>query len=64
MRLLPGEIEHRIEEAIDAVFKQRERPTLAKLRRDIHKDCDAAGLKPPSRKRSGRAYRPVRCESW
>ena len=50
VRLLPGEIELRIEEAIDTVFKQRERPTLEKLRRDIRKDCDAAGLKPPSRK--------------
>jgi putative transposase len=50
VRLLPGEIELRIEAAIDAVFKQPERPTLEKLRRDIRKDCDAAGLKPPSRK--------------
>ena len=50
VRLLPSEIELRIEEAIDAVFKQRERPTLEKLRRDIRKDCDAAGLRPPSRK--------------
>ena len=50
VRLLPGEIELRIEAAIDTVFKQPERPTLEKLRRDIRKDCDAAGLKPPSRK--------------
>ena len=50
VRLLPGQIELRIEAAVDAVFKQRERPTLEKLRRDIRKDCDAAGLKPPSRK--------------
>jgi putative transposase len=49
-RLLRGEVEQRIEEAIDAVFKTRERPTLAKLRRDIRTDCNAAGLKPPSRK--------------
>jgi putative transposase len=50
VRLLPGEIDLRIEAAIDTVFKQPERPTLEKLRRDIRKDCDAAGLKPPSRK--------------
>jgi putative transposase len=50
VRLLPGEIELRIEAAIDTVFKQPERPTLEKLRCDIRKDCDAAGLKPPSRK--------------
>jgi hypothetical protein len=43
VRLLPGEIELRIEAAIDTVFKQPERPTLEKLRRDIRKDCDAAG---------------------
>jgi putative transposase len=49
-RLLPVEVEHRIDEAIDRVFKQRERPTMEKLRRDIRKDCDAAGLKPPSRR--------------
>jgi putative transposase len=49
-RLLRGEVEQRIEDAIDAVFKTRERPTLEKLRRDIRTDCDAAGLKPPSRK--------------
>jgi putative transposase len=48
--MLLGEVELRIEEAIDTVFKTRERPTLEKLRRDIRKDCDAAGLKPPSRK--------------
>jgi hypothetical protein len=48
VRLLAGEIELRIEAAIDTVFKQRERPTLEKLRRDIRKDCDAAGLKAPS----------------
>src|SRR5208283_4730159 len=30
-RFLPGEVEHRIEDAIDRVFKKRERPTLEKL---------------------------------
>jgi putative transposase len=49
-RLLPVEVERRIEGAIDTIFKTRERPTLEKLRRDIRKDCKAAGLKPPSRK--------------
>jgi hypothetical protein len=59
VRLLPGEIELRIEAAIDAVFKQPERPTLEKLRRDIRKDCDAAGLKPPSRKAQRRHGRSL-----
>jgi len=49
-RFLPSEVEHRIEDAIERVFKKRERPTLEKLRREIGADCDAAGLKPPSRK--------------
>jgi putative transposase len=49
-RRLPGVLEQRIEDAIDRVFKKRERPTLEKLRREIGADCDAAGLKPPSRK--------------
>jgi putative transposase len=49
-RLLSAEVEHRIEEAIDRVFKKRECPTLEKLRREIRTDCDTAGLKPPSRK--------------
>jgi len=49
-RLLPGEVEHRIEDAIDHVFKKRECPSLEKLRREIRADCNAAGLKPPSRK--------------
>ena len=49
-RVLPPEVELRIENAIEAVFKQRERPSVARLRRDIHQDCKAAGLAPPSRK--------------
>ena len=48
--LLPGEVEHRIEDAIDRVFKTRECPSLEKLRREIRADCNAAGLQPPSRK--------------
>ncbi len=48
--MLPPEVELRIENAIEAVFKQRERPSVARLRRDIHQDCKAAGLAPPSRK--------------
>jgi putative transposase len=47
--LLPGEVEHRIEDAIDRVFKTRECPSLEKLRREIRADCSAAGLQPPSR---------------
>lgn len=49
-RLLPDEIDRRIEGAIDAVFKKREKPTVRKLLRDIEVDCRAASLKVPSRK--------------
>jgi putative transposase len=49
-RLLPPQVEQRIEDAIEVVFKQRERPSVARLRRDIRQKCDAAGLAPPSRK--------------
>jgi putative transposase len=49
-RLLPIDVEQRIEQAIDTIFKTRERPTMAQLRRDVRKDCKAAALKPPSRK--------------
>ena len=49
-RFLPGPVERRIDDAIEAIFKTRERPTMAKLRRDLWKDCRAAGLQPPSRK--------------
>src|SRR5271166_3746117 len=48
-RLLPCNVEQRIEQAINDLFMSRERPTMAKLRRDIRRDCVAAGLKPPSR---------------
>ena len=49
-RLLPDEIDRRIENAIDAVHKRRERPAVGKLLRDIRIDCGAASLKTPSRK--------------
>jgi putative transposase len=49
-RLLPDDIEQRIEDAIDRVFKTRECPSVEKLRREIRADCSAAGLTPPSRK--------------
>jgi putative transposase len=48
-RLLPCNVEQRIEQAINDLFMSRERPTVARLRRDIREDCVAAGLKPPSR---------------
>jgi len=48
-RLLPCHVEQRIEQAINDIYMSRERPTMAKLRRDLRKDCTAAGLKPPSR---------------
>ena len=49
-RFLPGPVERQIEDAIEAVFKTREQPTVAKLRKDIGLNCRDAGLKPPSRK--------------
>lgn len=36
--------------AIEAVHARPERPTLARLRREVERDCKAAGLTPPSRK--------------
>ena len=44
------EIARRIENAIDAVYKRREKPTVGKLLRDIRVDCADASLKAPSRK--------------
>ena len=49
-RLLPDAIDRCIENAIDALHKRREMPTLSKLLRDIRVDCATAGLKAPSRK--------------
>ena len=49
-RRLPGPVELLIDDAIERVFKTREQPTMEKLRRDLWRDCRAAGLKPPSRK--------------
>ena len=49
-RLLPEAVEQQIEQAIDAFYRTRERPTLGKLQRDIRTDCRIASLKPPSRK--------------
>ena len=43
-RLLPCDVEQRIEQAINDIYMSRERPTMAKLRRDLRKDCTAAGL--------------------
>jgi len=49
-RRLPTGMEGIVECAIAAIHAQRERPTLARLQRDVKRDCNAAGLKPPSRK--------------
>ncbi len=49
-RFLPGPVELQIDDAIEKIFKTRERPTIEKLCRDVRTDCRAAGLKPPSRK--------------
>jgi len=48
-RLLSPEVEAIISTAIESLFLQPERPTLAKLGRDIRTICRGAGLKPPSR---------------
>ena len=49
-RLLPEAVEQQIGQAIDAIYKTRERPTPGKLQRDIRTDCRIASLKPPSRR--------------
>lgn len=49
-RRLAPRVEAVVERAIEAVYEQRERPTLARLRRDVRQDCQEAGLTPPSRK--------------
>ena len=48
-RLLTCDVEQRIEQANNDNYMSRERPSMAKLRRDLRKDCTAAGLQPPSR---------------
>jgi putative transposase len=49
-RFLPGPVELQIDDAIEKIFKTRERPTIEKLCRDVRTDCRSVGLKPPSRK--------------
>lgn len=49
-RLLPAAVEAVIAEAIETVFLRHERPTLARLCREICTHCHGASLKPPSRK--------------
>lgn len=49
-RLLPDEIDRRIESAIDAVYRKREKPTVRQLLRDVGFDCRSASLRAPSRK--------------
>ncbi len=49
-RRLPTGMEGIVECALAAIHAQRERPTLARLQRDVKRDCNAARLKPPSRK--------------
>ena len=49
-RTLPPELEAIIREAIRKYYLQRTRPTVSQLMRDIHADCDVAGLKPPHRR--------------
>ncbi len=49
-RRLPSGVEDIVERAIEASYKQRERPTLARLRSDVDHDCKTAKLKPLSRK--------------
>jgi putative transposase len=42
-RLLPAAVEVVITDAIESVFMRRERPTLARLCRDIRTNCRGAG---------------------
>jgi putative transposase len=41
-------VEAKIEQAIEAVYLQPERPTLKRVLGELRRDCRAAGLKPPS----------------
>ncbi len=50
VRRLPPEIDTVIEEAIDTVFKRRERPTADRLFRAVKHECLARKLRLPSRK--------------
>lgn len=43
-------MEEIIERATQAIYARPERPTLDRLRREVRQDCQAAGLKAPSRK--------------
>jgi putative transposase len=47
-RKLHFAVEARIEQAIEAVYLQPERPTLKRVLGELRRDCRAAGLKPPS----------------
>lgn len=49
-RKLHFAVEARIEQAIEAIYLQPERPTLKRVWGDLRRDCCAAGLKPPSLK--------------
>ena len=49
-RKLHFAVEEKIEQAIEAVYLQPERPTLKRVWGEVRRDCAAAGLRPPSMK--------------
>jgi len=61
-RFLPGPVERQIDDAIDAVFRAREQPTVEKLRKDIGVNCRDAGLTRPRARRSRPGSPPAPCE--
>src|SRR5208283_4875157 len=49
-RRLDPKVEARIDEAVDAIYLKPERPTVKRLFGEVHRNCVAAGIKPPSMK--------------
>ena len=49
-RRLDPKVEARVDEAVDAIYLKLERPTVKRLFGEVHRNCIAVGLKPPSMK--------------
>jgi putative transposase len=49
-RRLDPKVEAHIDEAVDAIYLKPERPTVKRLFGEVHRNCVAAGIKPPSMK--------------
>jgi putative transposase len=49
-RRLDPKVEARVDEAVDAIYLKLERPTVKRLFGEVHRNCVAVGLKPPSMK--------------